>query len=221
MKLRRPVRHVIFDLDGVLLDTESIYTDANNSVTARYGKTQDWSIKGNMIGRPALDAARYFVDALELPLSPEAYLEARDEYLREHIAHAAAMAGAEAFTRDLHRLGIPIAVATSTESLLYQVKVAPHAPWFSIFSAIVCGDDVRVLRGKPAPDIFLVAARELGAEPETCVVFEDSPAGVEAALAAGMQVIALPDPNMDHARYPGADAIIKSFDECRFWEHSI
>jgi pseudouridine-5'-monophosphatase len=218
MKLRRPVRHAIFDLDGVLLDTERIYTDASNMVAARYGKTHDWSIKGNMIGRPALDSAKYFVEALELPMSPEEYLAARDVYLDAHIASAGAMPGAEAFTRELRRLGIPIAVATSTGKALYGVKVAPHLPWFSVFSAIVCGDDPRVVKGKPAPDIFLVAARELGADPETCVVFEDSPAGVAAAIAAGMQVVALPDPNMDHRRYTGADAIVRSFEECRWWD---
>jgi pseudouridine-5'-monophosphatase len=215
VKLRLPVRHAIFDLDGVLLDTEPIYTDATNLVAARYGKTHDWSIKGNMIGRPALDAARYLVEALALPILPEEYLSARDEYLVAHLPRAAGMPGAESFTRDLHGRGIPMAVATSTGAELFKLKIGAHRPWFSIFSAIVCGDDARVTRGKPAPDIFLVAARELGADPETCVVFEDSPAGVAAALAAGMQVVALPDPHMDVARYVDAHVIATGFDECR------
>ena len=214
MKLRRPVRHAIFDLDGVLLDTEPIYTDASNMVAARYGKTHDWSIKGNMIGRPAIDAAAYFVEALALPMTPEEYLAARDEYLLAHLPRAPAMPGAESFTRDLHRRGIPIAVATSTGAELFGVKIGAHGPWFSIFSAIVCGDDARVVRGKPAPDIFLVAARELGADPETCLVFEDSPAGVAAALAAGMQVVALPDPHMDASRYREAHVVVSGFEEC-------
>jgi pseudouridine-5'-monophosphatase len=218
VKLRRPVRHAIFDLDGVLLDTEPIYTVASNVVAARYGKTHDWSIKGNMIGRPALDAAKYFVEALALPIGPEEYLAARDEYLHAHLPGAGAMPGAELFTRELHGRGIPIAVATSTGTELFGVKIGAHRPWFSIFSAIVCGDDARVIRGKPAPDIFLVAAREIGADPETCVVFEDSPAGVAAALAAGMQVVALPDPHMDVARYAAAHAIASGFEECRLWE---
>jgi pseudouridine-5'-monophosphatase len=214
MKLRRPVRHAIFDLDGVLLDTEPIYTDASNAVAARYGKQQDWSIKANMIGRPAIDAARYFVEALDLPISAEEYLAARGEYLHEHLLGAGRMPAAEQFTRELFRRGIPLAVATSTEAKLFDLKIAGHRPWFSIFSAVICGDDPRVLRGKPAPDIFLLAARELGADPASCVVFEDSPFGVAAALAAGMQVVALPDPHMDLSRYAGADVIVSGFDAC-------
>jgi pseudouridine-5'-monophosphatase len=109
-----------------------------------------------------------------------------------------------------------MAVATSTATKLLDPKLDSHRAWFSIFSAIVCGDDPRVLAGKPAPDIFLVAASELGADPESCVVFEDSPAGVVAALAAGMQVVALPDPHMDPSRYAGAHFVASGFAECRW-----
>ncbi len=106
-----------------------------------------------------------------------------------------------------------MAIATSTESRLYATKAAAHRGWLSIFQAVVCGDDARVGRPKPAPDIFLAAARDLGARPADCLVFEDSPFGVEAALAAGMQVVALPDPAMDRARYAGADAVLTGFAE--------
>jgi pseudouridine-5'-monophosphatase len=70
-----------------------------------------------------------------------------------------------------------------------------------------------VKRGKPAPDIFLVAAGEMDAEPSTCVVFEDSPAGVEAAHAAGMQVVAVPDAAMDRERYARVELVISDFNE--------
>jgi pseudouridine-5'-monophosphatase len=73
-----------------------------------------------------------------------------------------------------------------------------------------------VARPKPAPDIFLAAAQDLGAPPESCLVFEDSPFGVEAARAAGMQVIALPDPAMDRDRYATADAVVAGFAELTF-----
>jgi pseudouridine-5'-monophosphatase len=96
-----------------------------------------------------------------------------------------------------------------------------HHHWFEHFSVIVCGDDPRVARLKPAPDVFLVTARELGAQPETCLVFEDSLAGVSAARAAGMQVVALPDPAMDKSRYSEADLVIGGYAELTLAEIGI
>jgi HAD superfamily hydrolase (TIGR01509 family) len=214
LKLGAKVRHVIFDMDGVLLDTEPIYTEVTHAVAAQHGKVFDWAVKGNMIGRPAMDSAEYVVKALDLPIRPEDYLRERAPVLEALLPTAAAIPGAEAFTRELHRHNIPMAVATSTDARLFELKTQRHRAWFSIFSKIVCGDDPRISRGKPAPDIFLVTARDLGVAPSSCVVFEDSPLGVAAALAAGMRVVALPDPHMDKARYAGADFIIGSFREC-------
>jgi pseudouridine-5'-monophosphatase len=128
------------------------------------------------------------------------------------MASTDAMPGAERFVRAVRERGLPMAVATSSERNLYDLKVRPHG-WFSLFDAVVCGDDPRVGARKPAPDIFLVAARDLGASPEGCVVFEDSVAGVEAALAAGMRVVALPDPAMDRAGYAVSHHIIGSWNE--------
>src|SRR6185295_15326549 len=79
VRLPRPARYVIFDLDGVLLDTERFYTEVTQAIVGRWGKTFDWSVKGNMIGRPARDSARYLVETLQLPITA-------DEYLRERAA---------------------------------------------------------------------------------------------------------------------------------------
>ena len=211
MKLVRPYSHVIFDLDGVLLDTEPLYTTATAAVAARYGKTYDWSIKGHCIGRGALEAAQVIVDMLGLPLAPRALIEERDRTLLDLLANADAMPGAEAFTRALAARGVPMAIATSSESRIFAVKARRHRAWLDTFAAIVCGDDPRVTRPKPAPEIFLAAAAAMGAAPAACLVFEDSPYGVAGALAAGMQVVAMPDPAMDHARYAGADLIVDGF----------
>jgi pseudouridine-5'-monophosphatase len=213
MALSRRPRCAIFDLDGVLLDTEPLYTRATAAVAARFGKVYDWSVKRDCIGRGGMEAARIIVDALALPLEPEVLIVERDRMLVELVARAPAIVGAEAFTRALADLGVPLAIATSTETPLYAIKAVPHRAWLAIFGAAVCGDDPRVARPKPAPDIFLAAARDLGVAPADCLVFEDSPFGVEAARAAGMQVIALPDPAMDRARYAHADAIVASFAE--------
>ena len=213
MRLRHPVTHVVFDMDGVLLDTERLYTEVTQRICGRFGKIFDWSVKGNMIGRPALDSARYLVKTLGLPIAPEAYLAERETLFVTLMPTAEPMPGAVALTRALRAAGAGLAVASSSTRALFALKTQRHGAWFATFDTIVLGDDPRVRRGKPAPDIFELAARELGVEPTRCVVVEDAPAGVEAAHAAGMQVIAVPDPAMDTSRFAQADLVVGSLTE--------
>jgi pseudouridine 5'-phosphatase len=198
----RPSTHVLFDLDGVLLDTERLYTEATQTIVGRFGKTFTWEIKREAMGRDAHASARIVLDRLGVPLTSDEFLAERGPILEALVARCRAMEGAEAFVRTLVAHGVPVAVATSSDRPLYELKVRSH-PWFDLFGAVVCGDDPRVGAKKPAPDIFLVAAQELRAEPARCLVFEDSLAGVEAALAAGMRVVALPDPSAgpEHGRH--------------------
>lgn len=210
MRLERPVTHVIFDMDGVLLATERFYTQVTQAIVGRWDKVFDWSIKGNMIGRPALDSARYLVETLALPITPEAYLREREAMLEALFPESEAMPGARELTAALAARGVPQAVATSSGRRLFDLKTARHGDWFRIFQAIVLGDDPRVRRGKPAPDIFLLAAAELGAAPASCLVVEDAPAGVAAAHAAGMQVVAVPDPEMTRAAFTAAELVVDS-----------
>ncbi len=213
MDYQKSARFAIFDVDGLLLETESIYTRVTQQIVGRFGKTFDWSIKGNMIGRPQLDSARYLVEALELPISAEQYLEERNSLLRKEFANNDPLPGAERLLRHLHRHQVPIAVATSSDKELFEIKITRHKSWFSLFNVVVTGDDAEVERGKPAPDIFLVAARRLAAVPEETLVFEDAPSGLAAGIAAGMRVIAVPDPNMDKSRYQGAEQLLESLED--------
>jgi len=205
------VTHVLFDLDGVLLDTEGLYTQAAQVIVSRFGKTYGWAIKRHTMGRDARVSTRYLLDALEIPLTTEEFLDEYRTVLEPLLARSPVMPGAEAFVRKLSLAGVPMAVATSSERRLFDIKSAPH-DWFALFDAVVCGDDPRVAAKKPSPDIFLVAASELGAAPSACVVFEDSPAGIAAALSAGMRVVAIPHPELGPEPCAGAHRIVSGWE---------
>lgn len=192
----RRITHVIYDLDGTLLDTEPLYRLVTQEILDRYGASLTAELRVAMIGRPTPAAARILVDITGIPMSPEAFAAERDARLASLFRMAQPTRGARELTAHLGAQGVPQAVATSSMRRSLEAKRAAQPEWFASFDAIVTSEDV--VHGKPAPDIFLEAARRIAAPPETCLVFEDAPLGVEAALAAGMSVVALPEPGHEH-----------------------
>jgi pseudouridine-5'-monophosphatase len=203
------IEAVIYDMDGLLLDTEIFYTEVTQLIAGRFAKVFDWSVKSQMIGLPALESARYLVQTLALPITPEQYLEEREQLLAERFPNARAKPGARELVAHLHRHRIPQAVATSSTRSLFELKTRRH-DWFALFDTIVTGDDPQIKRGKPAPDIFLTAAQRLAVAPANCLVFEDAPSGMRAALAAGMSVVTVPEPEMDKSVYRDAHQILET-----------
>lgn len=210
MRIFKQITHIIYDMDGVLLDTEPFYTQVTQSVVEQHGKQFDWHVKAQMLGRQPLVAARILVDALDLPITPEAYLAQRNALLEKLFPTAQPLPGAVALTQHFKQCGITQAVATSTTQRAFHLKTLHHKAWFETFDYIITGDDAAVKQGKPAPDIFLAAAQGLHATPEQCLVFEDAPAGLAAAQAAGMSVVVIPDPMMDKTLCQTADQILPS-----------
>lgn len=209
----KPITHLIYDLDGLLLDTEPIHAKVNHLMAARYGKTFNLSIHAKIIGRTAEDSARIIIEMLDLPLTVSEYLKQRDAIIFDLYPTSRPMPGAVELTQHFHRHGIPQAIATSSARIRFSSKTTHHQGWLQLFHCIVLGDDPDIEQGKPAPDSFLVTAKRLGTTPDHCLVFEDSIAGVTAAKRAGMAVVAVPAPNISKILFQEADDILESLTE--------
>ncbi|WP_216902774.1 HAD family phosphatase [Synechococcus sp. CCY 9618] len=208
----------LFDLDGLLLDTEPAHAHAWQETARQFGRPLTEAELQALRGRRRLDCAeqvrRWIAAAGGPPLSDEALLAVRQPIAEALLASAPAMPGAEALVRRCLTLGIPMALATSSSRPAVEIKVAPHA-WIALISERVHGDDPELSDGKPAPDPFLLAARRLGVAPTACWAFEDSLAGVAAARAAGCRVHVLLPPGVSCDAYPGDVHCLRSLEEVR------
>lgn len=210
-KIRVPAA-VIFDLDGVLLDTESLYTQASRRVVERYGQSFSLALKSQTMGRDARDGAALVIDELKLPLDVDDYLSQRRAHLVELFVDVPALPGARQWVDIVRKASLPVAIATSSSRSLCELKWASHS-WIQSISPIVCGDDAAVKRLKPAPDIYLEVARQIKMKPADCLVFEDSPAGVQAALRAGMQVVAIKARELAAEQVSDATLVVSGYEE--------
>ncbi len=113
---------IIYDMDGLLLDTEGIYTEVTQEIVSEYGKEFDWSIKEKILGRRSIQAAQIIVESLDLPISPQDYLDSRKDVLLEKFKDTEALPGAKEMTTHFFRLGIPQAIATSSSSPMFEAK---------------------------------------------------------------------------------------------------
>jgi HAD superfamily hydrolase (TIGR01509 family) len=180
-------------MDGLLLNTEPIYSQCFDQIFSMSSGVWEESFKTKLLGKREEDVARVCVEEGNLTISIDEFRRLAKEIQMELMSKAPLMAGAGELLRLLHGR-VPLALATSSHESIMRLKTHSHQDLFRVFDAIVTGDDPAVKLGKPAPDIFLEAARRINQQPSSCLVFEDSPTGVRAGLAADMTVVWIPDP---------------------------
>src|SRR3954470_5633919 len=213
MRSRMPAA-VIFDNDGLTLDTEHTWTRAESALYARYGTEFTLDHKREMLGTSGAKSALTMERHLDQPgRGDELRVELR-ELVHAELAGAGVepMPGAVELIDALRDSGTPIGLATNS-GREFATRALRAAGIYEHFDAVVSAEDVA--RPKPAPDVYLAAAAELGAAPEDCVALEDSETGVAAAKAAGMTVIGVPS-------FPGielgaADLVVESLRDAAVW----
>lgn len=212
----KKVTHVLFDMDGLLLDSEVLYTKAFNNILSRYGHGFAWDYKVTLLGMQGHEVAEKVIKDFDLPLTKEQFMAESQKMYEELFPNVTMLPGAKRLVEHLHDHNIPIALATSSNKDSAELKMTKHHDVFNLFLHKTMGSsDPEVVKGKPSPDIFLVCASRFTVppNPEDCLVFEDAPNGVAAALAAGMQVVLVPDPQLDKELTKGATLVLSSLED--------
>ena len=206
------LKAIIFDFDGLILDTETPEVDVWTQIYAEHGfdfPFDDWVQTVGGYGISNFDAAERLSLLSQGRLDP---VSLRARHRLESDARTLAQSilpGVMNVIHEAKRLGFKLAIASSS----HRAWVTGHADRLGIlhhFDRIICADDVGVGRTKPHPDLFLLALNQLQVPKEAALVLEDSPNGVKAAKRAGIFVVAVPNPLTSLLEFEGADLIVKS-----------
>ncbi|HEX6341892.1 HAD family phosphatase [Umezawaea sp.] len=183
---------VVFDLDGVLVDSERMWDEVRQAFAATHGGTWLADSTRAMQGMSTPEWASYLVDEVGVRLSPEATAEGVvDEMAARYAQGPPVIEGAVDAVRAV-AARCPVAIASSSPPVL--IRAFLEATGLSSLVPVALSSE-QTGAGKPAPDVYLAAARELGVDATTCAAVEDSTNGLRAALAAGMTVYAIPNPH--------------------------
>ena len=202
------IQAVVFDMDGLLVDSEPLARRSWEKVVQPYGRALDEETYARMIGLRLEESSRLLQSRLGIPAEAEELARQKEEILaRLGTEGIPPMPGLETLMNELAARQIPWAVATSNRRL-FATQVLKQLGLWSACQSLTTGEDVQ--KGKPAPDIYLLAARRLGVRPGRCLALEDSVPGAQAAKAAGMVTIAVPGPHEEASAFDFADHVYKT-----------
>jgi HAD superfamily hydrolase (TIGR01509 family) len=210
------IRAVVFDLDGLMFNTEELYDQTGSEVLRRRGCEFTDALRQQMMGRPGRDALQIMIAMHGLEDTVDLLLrESDDVFLAMLDAHLAPMPGLLDLLERLETADRPKAIATSSrrsivERMLAKFDFAPR------FRFVLTAEDVT--RGKPHPEVFLTAARRHGVEPHEMLVLEDSENGCRAAVAAGAVAVAVPGEHSRRHSFAGATLLAEGLHDQRILE---
>jgi len=186
-----PFYAAIFDLDGVLADSEPWWNQIDAKLLAEYGVSYRGEYHRNVLGVSYRLAVEFYKNAFHISAAVEELMRRRGEIATDFFANRVDLFPfAKTTLAQLREMKLPLGVATSSVSASAR-PLLDRTGIRGLFNVVITGDEVQ--QGKPHPDIYLRAAKKLGISPEACLVIEDSLAGIAAGKAANMRVAAIPD----------------------------
>ena len=204
------MKAVIFDMDGVLADSQPYHFKADIETMSEYGVVKDQKFYEKFAGTLTSDRMRILKDLFKLDIPVEEMVKKREDMILEIMAREdiKPVSGIPEFLKSIKNRGLKTAVASSSGYdliglILSRLEISEY------FDSITSGNDVK--RGKPDPDVFLLAAERIGVNPRDCFVVEDSENGVRAAKAAGMTAIGYVNPTSGNQCLDMADAVTDDF----------
>lgn len=215
-KSYRCVTHCIFDLDGTIINTETVYAQIFEEMLKERGLHYSVDLRKKIMGTTTESCWQTLTTELHIKEPLQSLVEDFRKRGHDRLGNCALMPGAEKLLRHLHDHKIPLAIATSSAEPMFVHKTQQYRKLFEVFHHVVCGGtDPQVKRSKPNPDIFLICAERFEDNPcpLDCLVFEDSPQGVIAASKAGMQCVATPDKDVPRSEFKTATMILNSLEE--------
>lgn len=210
--MRRALRGLIFDFDGLLVDTETARYYAWKEVIESHGVELPLSLWRENIGSPreVFDPLEFLERNAKEPIDREAVRRRKQQVFGKMMNNQSLRPGVREYLTEARRRKMKIAICSSSPREWVLSNLSPFGVE-GVFDAIVTGSDVRKI--KPAPELYLKVLERLNLSAKSCVAFEDSPRGVESAKAAGIFCVAVPNPITAQSALRGADLKVRSLEE--------